>query len=273
VTPLTLVSLVAAGTAAAQEEPLITPIAYGDAVSGELTQDSPMLQDGSYFVVYGFEGEVGDEITVWLNSQDFNANALLTDAADSLVAADDNAGGACNAHVSTALPATGRYHIYANSAEPGELGEFHLTLHEGVYPPEGQTACTGWVGLAGMIAVGDSATSLLGPDDRVLPNDSTAFYEVWQLSNPEGTPFTVDLSAPFDGAMILVRGLREVVTLDDDGGGGCNPRIAHVPEDRRAMRVVVTSREAFRGGEYQIHLRGVLLPAVNQPPCRPGTGG
>lgn len=273
VTSLTLIPLVFAGTAVAQEEPTVTPIAYGETVAGELRPDNPQLQDSSYFDVYEFSGQVGEEVTIWLNSQDFNASLLLADEADSVLATDDNAGGGCNAHLVAALPATGRYHVFANSAERGELGAFYLTLQRGSYPPEAQIPCAGWTGLAGAVAVGDSATGVIGTDDRALPNDSTAFYEVWQIVNPSHAPFTVDVSAPFDGAMVLVRGLREVVTIDDDGGYGCNPRIAHVPEDRRSVRVVVFSRSGLQGGEYRITVSEVLLPVLDQPPCQPGPGG
>lgn len=267
VTLLGLAALTGTSAVAAQGTPDSLTITYGQTVDGKLTPDDPKLQDGSFYRRYQFVGRVGDALTVWLNSSDFNANLLLADASDSLLVADDNAGGSCNAHIQTALPKTGVYTLFVNSAEPGEVGQYYLTLERGTLPPERQEPCTGWSGLEGAVSIGDSATATMTSTDRQLPNDST-YYQVWQLWNPGGVPFTVDVTAPFDGALVLVRGMTEVLTFDDDSGPGCNPRIAYAPENERPLRIIVDSRNKELG-EYQLKVSNVLLPAVDQPPCLP----
>lgn len=267
-TLLGLATVAVAGTAAAQSDTLT--IRYGQTLDGELTADDPTLQDGSFFKSYQFVGRVGDAVTIWLNSTDFDATLLLTNTHDSVLVTDNNTGGACNAHIQTALPGTGAYSLYVTTAEAGELGQYYLTLQRGTYPPERQDPCVGWSGLTGTISVGDSVSGALTPIDHVLPNDST-YYQVWQLWNPTAQPFTVEVSAPFDGALILVRGMTEVVAFDDDGGPGCNPRIPWVPDDRRPLRIIVDSRNR-QLGEFELRVSNVLLPTVDQPPCVPSEG-
>jgi hypothetical protein len=260
----------AAGTVAAQDSPDSLTISYGQTAEGKLTTDNLTLQDGSLFQKYEFVGRVGDAVTIWLNSSDFNATLLLADSKDSVLVTDDNTGGACNAHIQTALPTTGVYSLFVTTAEAGELGQYYLTLQRGTYPPERPDPCVGWTGLSGSITVGDTVSGALTPMDRQLPNDST-YYQVWQLWNPTAQPFTVEVSAPFDGALILVRGLTEVVAFDDDGGPGCNPRIPYVPDDDRPLRIIVDSRNR-QLGEFQLTVAKVLHPTVDEPPCVPSEG-
>ena len=82
-TLLGLATVVVAGTASAQADSLT--ITYGQTQDGELTSDDPTLQDGSFFKKYQFVGRVGDAVTVWLNSTDFNATLLFANSHDSVL--------------------------------------------------------------------------------------------------------------------------------------------------------------------------------------------
>lgn len=264
--------LVGADRVAAQDTTAaLTPIRYGDGVRGALPLDARRLPDQSRFTAFALDGRAGDSVTVWLVSQDFNANLLLMDAAGSVLASDDNGAGDCNARLFAVLPADAQYVIVANAVEPGEFGTFELNVTDGSPAAPTQESCHGYVGLAGVVPVGDSAGGALGDSARALP--SGLQFEVWQIENPRGEAFTVDVvSSAFDAAAILVRGLREVVGSDDDGAGGCNARIAYAPDDQRPYRIVVVSRDAGRGGAYHVRVQRGNYPTLTAPPCATGGG-
>lgn len=254
-----------------QDLPPAIAISYGERVSNFLTPDDATFQDSSRYKAYVFTGRAGDSVTIQLVSADFNANLLLTDSADAVLAADDNSGGDCNAHLVRRLPADGRYVVYANAAAPGERGEFQLMLEAGAHPPQGTAACRGWVGHVGVLEVGTTARDSLEAGGRLLPDSSP--FAIWLLPDPGSEAFTVDVSSQaFDAAAILVRGITEVLAVDDDGAGGCDARIAHEPTDRRPRRVVVVSRGPRRSGAYTVSVTAGIRPTVTQPPCGAGGG-
>jgi hypothetical protein len=254
---------------AAQDSVVVEPIRFGETVSGYVTSDDFTLQDNSRYERFGFMGDAGDEVTLLLTSADFNANMLLSDSSDAILANNDNGGGECNAHINATLPETGFYIVYVNTTLPGEVGQFQLTLMRGTHPPQSETGCMGFVDHAGILGIGDTVAGALAADDRLLSDSS--YFQVWLLDNPASVPFTVDMeTSAFDGVMLLIRGLREVVTLDDDGAGGCNPRLTNMPQDQHPYRLVVFSRGKMRVGDYTLRATEGVSPLVDQPACHMG---
>lgn len=263
----TLVLASVAPSLAAQEP--FDSIAYSETQAGILSVTNDTLQDGSYYRAYTFMGRNGDSVTVWLSSRDFNAHLMLADSLDNVMQSDDDGGGACDAYLTSVLPADGRYIIYANTAGQGELGQFQLTLRRGIHPPNSREPCRGFVGHSGVLGVGDIVAGRIGPDDRVLPDSS--HFQVWLLPAIGARPLTVELvSEDFDAALILVRGFGDVLDVNDDGAGGCNARIVHTPIDTRPLRVVVIARGPSQVGAFTLGVTEGAVPITSQPPCDRG---
>ncbi len=261
----TLIATTSALTA--QDPPPIDSIAIGQTVTGQLTSASDILQDSSYYQPFAFHGEKGDAITVTLRSADFNANLLVADGMDRVIGNDDNSDGNCNAHLSLELPYSGSFVIFVNAVDRGEIGQFELSLHEGTQPPAGSTGCRGYLPVTRTIGIGDTVRGALTTEDRMLSDSS--LFQVYLIRNEGLGPFTVDLvSDVFDPALLLVRGLREAVVQDDDSGGNCNARVGYTPPDDRIYRVLVMSRNAGKGGDFELRVREGIVPPTAQPPCR-----
>jgi hypothetical protein len=100
----------------------------GEAVTGRLDVNDPTLDDGSAFEYYEFSGAAGDRLVLQMRSQAFDAYlsvmALDTDWSQS----DDDGGRGTDAELHVTLPHEGQYVVVANSLEPGEFGEYSLSV-------------------------------------------------------------------------------------------------------------------------------------------------
>src|SRR2546428_7285646 len=112
-----------------------TPLRIGQSVTGRLTLADRQLADSSRYKLYTFDARLGDTVSADMSSDDLDANLILADASGNPLARDDDAGGGCNAHLSFVLPTAGGYELFANSSSPGELGDFTVSLVQGVTAP------------------------------------------------------------------------------------------------------------------------------------------
>ncbi len=115
--------------------------------------------------------------------------------------------------------------------------------------------------------MGGQVEGQLNEDSRVIGNNE--YFDVWLLPETNGLAFTADLiSEDFDAVLLLYRGFTERVDIDDDGGGGCNPRIVHAPANLRPYRLVVRSRGERQGGSYILRIAAGSEPKLSEPPCQ-----
>ena len=106
-------------------------IAAGQRLSGRLESSDPILDDGSYYDVFGFTGEAGETIVVSLSSDDFDT--FLTfgrPPADDMVVLEtnDDGGEGVNAELTFTLPESGRYLVRVQSWSSGEGGAYEIAL-------------------------------------------------------------------------------------------------------------------------------------------------
>ncbi len=256
--------------APAQRPDDATPaIEYGETVNDVLTTRSDTLSDGSYYKQYVLAGTAGDVVTISLSTEDFNANLLVFDAMDNVLASDDNGGEGCNAHLTTALTTTGWYFIVANAVTPNEIGRFELTVRSGEHPPGRTEPCRGFTDPQGVLAVGDTVRGAIESEDALIPGDST-HYQVWVLAPAVGQTMSVDLvSSEFDSTLFLVRGLSEVVMANDDGGGGCNARLVFTPDEERPYRLITRAVPAGAIGSFRLTVTEGAKPVMQQSTCEP----
>src|SRR5437867_3157482 len=133
-----------------------TPLRIGQSVTGRLTLADRQLADSSRYRLYTFDARLGDTVSADMLSDDLDANLIVADAAANPLARNDDGGGGCNAHLSFVVPAAGSYDLFANSSSPGELGEFTISLVQGVPAAARDTTCRGRGRVKGAIQRGQT---------------------------------------------------------------------------------------------------------------------
>ncbi len=115
--------------------PPASPITFGQTASGNLQSGDCTFTDSSFYDAYTFNGTAGQQISIAMNSSQFNSYLFLYQGSypgGTLVAQDNNSGGGNNARIPASgfltLPSTGTYTILANSFAAGETGSYSLTL-------------------------------------------------------------------------------------------------------------------------------------------------
>lgn len=100
----------------------------GDQVIGRLGPGNETLRGGEYAAFYLLEGELGAEVLLRLNSDDFDALLAVYDSNGAVnLAVDDDSGGGSNAAIRLALPYTGYYIVVVTSYWAGETGAYTLS--------------------------------------------------------------------------------------------------------------------------------------------------
>ena len=98
----------------------------GTAIASVLTASDNTLPDGSYYKAYQFQAQAGQSVVIEMRGNDIDPYLVLFDAAGRKVAEDDDGGGGKNARIAVNLPSTGKYTLYANSYEVGQIGSFAI---------------------------------------------------------------------------------------------------------------------------------------------------
>src|SRR2546426_8867509 len=73
------------------------------------------------------------------------------------------------------MPAAGTYELFANSSSPGELGDFTVSLVQGVTAAARDTTCRGFGRVKGVIQVGQTVKGQLTAGDPPPPAASREF--------------------------------------------------------------------------------------------------
>jgi len=119
------------------------------------------LPDGSYFQIYEFQGQAGQNVVIEMNSQQVDPYMILFDPQGRQIADDDDSGGGKNALIRTRLPLTGTYTLYVNSYEAGKIGSYTLAIRSTNDPK-----------LTGILL---QQSGILGADSQVMPRDGSLF--------------------------------------------------------------------------------------------------
>jgi len=225
-------------------------IALNDVVSGQLTSNSDMLPDGSFFDSYIFEGRRGQRIAIEMRSQDLDSYLiLLSQDDDNLYLEDDDGAGELNAQLVTTLPADGEYIIIANSFGRGEQGRYDLRLSAvdagSSVPPSG--TATGAVILQeqGELTTGDS----LAPDGTL--------YDQFTFDGTAGQQVTVTLVSPeFDTYLAVVDSGGNLVAENDDiSPGNTNSEVSFTLPSSGPYLIIVNGYSTSDRGSYSLTVR------------------
>ncbi len=97
---------------------------------GTLNSNSRIFEsDGSRYEEFPFDGRAGQQVTIALDSREFDPFLLLVGPDGEVVEYnDDVSGNSLNAGMSVTLPLNGRYYVYANALDSSGFGRFMLRV-------------------------------------------------------------------------------------------------------------------------------------------------
>jgi hypothetical protein len=108
------------------------PIEPNSEVQGNLTDEDPSIEDGSYYNYWTYEGHAGERVRITMTSDDFDTFVALgtLDGATftELASNDDGEGSGTNSTLEFTLPNNGHYVIRANSLSAGQTGAYKLKI-------------------------------------------------------------------------------------------------------------------------------------------------
>jgi len=226
-------------------EPTTTPQLQIDAprITASFSHQDETLPDGSYFQVYEFQGQAGQNVVIEMKSQQVDPYIVLFDPQGRQIADDDDSGGGKNALIRTRLPLSGTYTLYVNSYEAGKIGSYTLALRSTNDPK-----------LTGILL---QQSGILGTDSQVMPRDGSLF-DLLSFEGKSGQTVLITLtSSDFHPYLILYSPDQRV--LQEHNG---------LPDRRNAMiqlrlpttgtyRVVANSFTPQGRGRYVLTVREV----------------
>ncbi len=95
---------------------------------GELTRTDERGYDGTVLDRYEWEARRGDELSVFLESAEFDTVVYVSDPLGRTLGRDDDSGGDDDSLITLSIPMNGVYAIYVTSFDGMALGAYRLTL-------------------------------------------------------------------------------------------------------------------------------------------------
>ncbi|MEP7271227.1 MAG: DUF4394 domain-containing protein [Acidobacteriota bacterium] len=235
-------------------------ITVGQTANGSLSANDQILAagDGSdsvfFFDAFRFNGVANSGIAIDLRSDSFDAAILLyrRNAAGGLdlIAAEDQLGGLGdgdlennNALLLTVLPQTGEYVVFVTSADsdPSATGDYTLRIVSNVVQP---------------ISYGSSINASISTGD--LQTSAGDFLDAYSFAGVAGDRVQIRMSSPtFDPLLILSFNSGDVLTADDNNGGGptgLDSLISVTLPETGIYIIVATPFEPNRTGSYSFSL-------------------
>ena len=98
--------------------------------TGALSEtDDARLEDGSLYDAHKFSGSSGQQVTIILESRDFDPYLILIDPEGERIDENDDISRTnLNSRLVVVLPSTGTYTLYANSYDATKSGEYNITV-------------------------------------------------------------------------------------------------------------------------------------------------
>jgi hypothetical protein len=218
-------------------------------VSGRLEPGDQQRGNGAWQDVWEFEGRRDQDVTIEMNSSDFDAWLELRDDRGALLVENDDGGDGTNSLIVTRLPRNGRYRIIARSfGDTPRSGTYDLVLLAGgsaVAPP----------GRVNELRADQLMRGRLESGDSIIGDGSWA--DVWTYRAGQDGNLVIDMrSSDFD-TYLIVRGPEgQILGTDDDGGSGTNSRLTVRVQRGRTYRVYANSYGSdTSAGTYQLMAR------------------
>lgn len=232
----------------------------GDEVTGALSTGDYVSVNGAYLEAWAFDGEAGQEVSIDLVSDDFDAYLYVVGPGIDGALSDDDGGGACHARVDFTVLEAGRFHVVASTNGSNRSGPYRLQVNaepDAVEP----ISCGGAPG---------AALSALPDEGRVLRRSEPGVgrlhgsepslengrpVQAWRLEGRAGESVVVTMrSDDFDAYLYAAGpGLVEALT-DDDGAGDLDAELTVTFPETGRYTVGAAALHAGSTGAYTLVL-------------------
>lgn len=229
-------------------------LSVGGEVEGALSNSDYRSSRDTYLEAWSLDGRAGEQVTIDLISDDFDAFLLVTGPGFDETLSDDDGGGACHARLSFRFLEDGTFHVIATSNGPRETGVYALRLSREP-GPVARYECGGVNPdiLTALpvddrrLRLGDVALGSLDAGDSRIMEGRIA--EAWALEGAAGESVAIRLEADeFDALLLVVGPGIDGMLSDDDGGGNYNSLLTiKFPESGTYTVVATTVGEGIVG--------------------------
>ena len=217
--------------------------------SGSLSAEdcADPFDSGKYADRYRIRIESQTEVTISMDSDDFDPFLRLLDATGAELDNDDDGGDGRNSRIQYIVSA-GDYEIVASHFGELMTGDYRFSIAS----PEAADAC--------LVPLGDMLDHWTERSGQLRRGDCTYEHNGWQrladeysFALPEAATVTFDLiSSEIDPALALLNADGNLILRDNDGGDGANARIElELPAGR--YRIVATQYDTSTGS-YQLQI-------------------
>jgi len=153
--------------------------ASGQTMNGELAPGDTTLQSGEFIDTFNFQGTAGERVVIDMRSTQMDPYLILVAPSGAQEDNDDVAPGSdTNARIETTLAETGQYRIGATSYQPGERGQYVVTLQQGAAPQVSASTNTARRVYAVMVGISDYPGS--GNDLPLTAEDARKLQQALQ---------------------------------------------------------------------------------------------
>ncbi|OYX63114.1 MAG: hypothetical protein B7Y88_13290 [Sphingomonadales bacterium 32-64-17] len=223
-----------------------------NSIAGTLSSGDSMLEDGSYYDRYTFEGRSGQHVTLRMTSSEFDTYLRVESPNGETFTNDDGDDGSTNSQVDIDLTATGQYEVTANSLTEGETGSYQLGIEGARLASGSSSGSSPAAGAGNMLAPGTPAQGQLAAGDAEL--ETGEYFDIYTLRGEPGSQMAVTMqSTDFDTYLAAV-GANDYSAENDDnpGAGGTNSRLeVTIPADG-GLTIAATSYAGGETGSYAI---------------------
>lgn len=201
----------------------------GSTVNGVLQAGDLVRNDGTFADGYLYNGQAGEQLTVTLRSNQFDAWLVIDDPNSSFREMNDDGDGGNNSKLAVTLPRTATYIIVANTVSKGATGSYSLNVQSN--RAAGSSASTASSGSGSgelsalyargglpRIAVGQTVTGQLSTSDFLRTDGTYADGYVYQATAGEKLKITLR-SKEFDSWLVVDEPNGPYRETNDDGGG------------------------------------------------------
>lgn len=234
-------------------------IAAGQTLNGRLESGDGLLEDDSFFDLFEYRGQPGEQIVITLRSSDFDA-FLQGGPADgndmSVEDNDDDSGGGTDAQITTRVGTSGVYRIRANSYGGGQTGAYTLTVES-----ELGAAASGLT----PIGAGQSVSGSLDTSDTELGDGS--YFDIYEYRGQPGEAIIVTMrSNDFDAYLQGGPPSGEDLSpedSDDDSAGGTDALMNGTVGSNGVYRIRANSLGAGQTGAYTLSVQSGSASATS----------
>ena len=227
---------------------------------GTLASGDESLRSGEYVDVFEFEGIPGQRANLDVSSSEFDTYLMLRGPGEISAENDDVAEAPGHSILDIDLTEMGTYRVMVTSYEPGETGNYELSIDVGAAgnTDSGQRDVT-------TIEMDGNVSGRLESGDAVL--EGGEYRDLFVFNGSAGQNISLEMNSnEFDTFLGLIFPSEEQVDNDDHQGDMSKSRIDLTLPETGRYRVLATSYEGGLTGGYTISLSSSSAPST------PGTG-